>query len=112
MPRGCVHTSLLAAATLAAVLAGAVVPCPPAFAVEASVVAADAERPAPQLLPLCPCGCKHRPEAAGTPTGVGWALLPAARPWVYPLQAWAFLTSVPILSEAPARIPDPVPLLV
>lgn len=112
MPRGRLHTGLLAATTLAAVLAGAIVPCPPAFAVDVSVVAADAERPAPQLLPLCPCGCKHRPEAAGTPTGAGWALLPAAQPWAYPAQVRAFWTSVPIPREAPARIPDPVPLVV
>lgn len=111
MPRGRLQTTLLAAATLAAVLAGAVVPCPPAFAVGASVVATDAERPAPQLLPLCPCGCKHRPEAAGTPTGIGWALLPAARPWAYPPQAWALVATAPIPSEAPVRVPDPVPLV-
>ncbi len=113
---------LLALAALAAVLSAAVVPCPPAFAAPAAQMSAAADggaddafcrsipRP-PDLVPACPCGCHQRPSAAGTPTGPGFALLPARELPVVPSLTFTYPVLETVAPPEPASAPDPVPLV-
>jgi hypothetical protein len=109
---------------VAAVLAGALVPCggppPEAPAAAASVLAGAAaddgawcgRSEPPQLVPACPCGCAQRPQVAGVPVGVGLAVR-AAPPR---LEVAPAPPSAPLLPACRAcagvvRTPDPVPLV-
>jgi hypothetical protein len=62
------------------------------------------------LVAVCPCGCGDRPQALGSPIGVGWALLTApaepARPGVLPRHG-GVAARAPV---GPPRAIDHVPL--
>lgn len=100
---------LFAVLTLAAVFAGATLPCVPASAARASAATAHADA-GPILTAPCPCGCKLRPDASGVPLAPGWALLPAVQIWAPTFASAPLPDAVPVLPDAPSDVLDPVPL--
>jgi hypothetical protein len=111
------HSPRIAAwLALALYLAAATAPCavsPFDVAVAQTLAAAqpdDAARPAPILMPKCPCRCTDRPHAGGVPTAPGYALL-RTRPDIGPHPFLLPLASpVDAFRTAPFQAVDPIPI--